>query len=237
MVHVAATTGTFAIDRTEVTQQQYAAFLQACTPELVAQPDVCSWNSSFVPDLSGAVGACDAESYTPESTPNRPVVCVDWCDAHAYCEAVGKHLCGGTDGLPRVGRLLAASPELSTWAVACSSDGAYGFPYGPEYQPTTCVDAPASTGPQDVGTTAGCHGVEPPFSEIFDLSGNVAEWTDECETARGPDDWCMLRGGSYHQANLNEGDLGCGQLGQSNLAVARDTGVNDLFGFRCCAAR
>jgi len=90
------------IDSTEVTIGQYQAWLSA-TPSTSNQQIQCSWNISYTPDAScmSSMGACkDA---------NCPQVCVNWCDAEAYCHAVGKRLC-----------------ETSEWLAACEAGATNG---------------------------------------------------------------------------------------------------------------
>ena len=55
------------ITPTEVTQLQYKAFLDDVTGKPVAQPNECSWNTTFAP---GAGADCTLDEKT---TPNRPV--------------------------------------------------------------------------------------------------------------------------------------------------------------------
>ena len=73
--------GLFFIDATEVTVAQYAEFLTAKAGDVSGQPqDVCGWNSTYEP------------AALPDP-PNFPASNIDWCDARAYCEWAGKHLC------------------------------------------------------------------------------------------------------------------------------------------------
>lgn len=64
----------------------------------------------------------------------------------------------------------------------------------------------------------------PPYDAIFDMSGNVAEWTDQC-SGGGPKASCVIRGGAYDSA------LACDSLVFRNPAAATVPGL----GFRCCA--
>jgi formylglycine-generating enzyme required for sulfatase activity len=84
----------FQIDATEVRVKDYLAFLDAAVP-LATQPDVCTWNVSFHPhDSSSPFGCTDFDL----TQPNRPIGCVDWCDAAAFCAWRGKRLCGKRGG-------------------------------------------------------------------------------------------------------------------------------------------
>jgi formylglycine-generating enzyme required for sulfatase activity len=125
--------GGYCIDATEVTRDQYAAWL-GTSPVTGGQPAYCSWNTSFTPSCEWPPGAKGA----------RPVVCVDWCDAYAYCKAVGKRLCGKIGGGSN-GYSDFADARVSQWYNACSSGGAHTYPYGGAgaggtsgYQATTC---------------------------------------------------------------------------------------------------
>lgn len=214
--------GSYCIDSTEVSKTHYAAFL-ATNPTTANQPAHCAWNVSLLPtkEWPAATGTGD-----------RPAVWLDWCDARAYCAAVGKRLCGKIGG---------GSTDFGSWNVAahsqwfnaCSSAATVGsplaYPYGNSYLPTACNgnDNGASFDMLDVGSQPGCQSAQSGFSGVFDLSGNAFEWEDACSGANGPADKCRLRGGGTNESALGlrcDYDLGI---------FARDF-TNDLVGFRCC---
>jgi len=203
---------TFCMDRTEVTNAAYRAWVDT-GPSTAMQQSYCSWNGNF--------GSA--------SSNQLPVVDVDWCDAAAFCKAHGKRLCGrvGQSGMPTPFALLDDANE-SEWYRTCvgaSADNTY--PYGDVYDSETCFGFDHSTsGTQVVGSAPNCHGVSS-ASEVFDLSGNVAEWTNACEVFVGQDDKCATRGGD-HGALASE--LTC----DDDEDKSRDQSEDDI-GFRCCA--
>lgn len=225
--------GTMCIDSTEVTRSQYAEFLASVgAPEVAAQPATCAWNSSFVPDTGcTTLGVC-----TGTQCANHPQVCVDHCDAIAYCAWAGKRLCGATTGgtLP-YGAF--ADPTQSMWMNACSSGltlsvPTNAYPYGATFEPSTCDVqtasncAPGSCATSPVASHPSC-AAPPPYAGVFDLCGGVWEWEDACSagSAGSASDTCHLRGGSYA-----DGDVPCGwdvssPRGQQHVNV----------GIRCCA--
>jgi formylglycine-generating enzyme len=210
MLLVPGPTKTACIDKTEVTQEQYSAFL-ASSPPTTGQPTGCSGNSSFTPGCN----------YTPVNTPNKPVVCVDWCDAFAYCKAAGKRLCGQIGGGP-VTPASGADPSKSQWHFACTQNGARIYPYGSLFDKFACVglDNNNYIVPQNAGSVASCQGG---YSLLYDMSGNVSEWEDSC-TGGGS---CAARGGHYLSIPA---DLTCA----SAATFGRMT-QDKSRGFRCCA--
>jgi formylglycine-generating enzyme required for sulfatase activity len=68
-----------------------------------------------------------------------------------------------------------------------------------------------------------------PYSSVYDLSGSVAEFTDECvvdNTGPGPAMYCAARGGDY---GATAPGLRCDFY--VPLALYR---VEETVGFRCC---
>ncbi|MBX3128248.1 MAG: SUMF1/EgtB/PvdO family nonheme iron enzyme [Polyangiaceae bacterium] len=203
--------GIYCIDRTEVTQSQYAAFLSA-SPSTAGQVAGCSTNSSYTPTNCG-------QPFEPAGKANDPVFCVDWCDAYAYCAFVGKRLCGSVDG----GSLAATdrtNPSKSQWHRACTMAGQRQFPYGSVFSTNACNGAESSTTLTiPVGDKATCQGG---YSNIFDMSGNVREWEDACSGTT-----CPERGGGYLDF---EAALRC-----DSAALVQRMSVHKERGFRCCA--
>ena len=224
MVQAQSPDGTcFFIDSTEVTRKQYAAFL-ASNPEPGKQPPVCSWNSDF------ATSACEqsaGDAGVPVSTdPSLPIVCVNFCDAQAFCVWAGKTLCHGD-----FGGATQTNANVSQWYSACSNGGATIYPYGSEYDPTACNG--------DDHAMTGCAGGScslVPAGELkacsnhangpVDMSGNAQEIVDECEVQSGASDMCDVRGGAV---NSPAEGLECGTV----LEQRRDA-TSAFTGFRCC---
>jgi formylglycine-generating enzyme required for sulfatase activity len=208
-------TGHYCVDRTEVTVTAYEGFL-AGSPSTSSQPDECEWNGDFTP----------TGSWPPApGTGDRPVTFVDFCDALAFCAKAGKRLCGGMGGsaAPFDGYAKASTSE---WFNACSETGKRAYPYGGTYDGSACNGADYGTSaPVKTGSAPKCEGG---FSGLLDMSGNVFEWENSCESTGGATDKCRIRGGGY---NSNGTNLRCDVAADAPRSTATVT-----IGFRCCAA-
>jgi formylglycine-generating enzyme required for sulfatase activity len=209
--------GGYCIDRTEVSNAQYAAFLGA-GPDVAMQSPDCAWNDHFErQDLT-------TEEVLPAFAPNEvdlPVANVDWCDAAAYCAWAGKRLCG-----KRGGGAVAFDARASTaseWFAACSRGGTRAYPYGDTFDVSAC----AVTGSYHaVGSDPRCAGG---IDGVYDLIGNVWEWENSCgsDTASPGEAPCSRRGGAVAVDPSNwscaDGGQGVRRLRQADI------------GFRCCS--
>ena len=210
----------FCIDTTEVTRAQYEAWL--ATSPATSTHAACGGNEGSEPSCV----------WPPASNAEQPVVCVDWCDAHAYCEAAGKRLCGGvTDGGPYAFEDY-ADPAASEWEAACTSGGVNEYTYGNELDPQRCRGGDAedymTCGFVDVGSlTEGRSSVEG-YEDVYDLSGHAAEWDNACE-GDDEDSPCRIRGGSFEHQGVG---LRCAIA--ANLRWPRERREVSV-GFRCCA--
>ena len=211
----------FGIDVTEVTQGQYDAWL-ATKPALPASTDPnCGYVESYAEQGAG---------YTGTDADHHPVVYVDWCDAYAYCLGVGKRLCGAIGGGGYDGDYEDAT--RSQWYRACSSGGAYRYPYGNTFQPSYCDGSelwngdPSTFETVAVGSLPNCVTSAAGYAGVYDLLGNVDEWEDGCD-GPGRSAWCCSRGGSFVNS---DGSLNCG----CGYDIVRYE-ANSVAGFRCCS--
>ena len=250
LVEVAAPDGTrYCIDRTEVTQRDYFEFLDAVSKtgtwdhyaalgldgdkvQSLARPDACGdlW---LIP---GAINEppCDSAPYAFDFKrlhPDNPIACVDWCSASAYCLWAGKRLCGAVGG-GAVNVSENADATKNQWFNACSQGGKTKYSYGDAVDLDRC--APGGTSKETladgglrrtaeaVESHPDCHGTEPGFDQVLNMSGSVAEWIDRCKHA--PDQpSCLVHPGETPYASW---------------CAASDTPGSrldyDWIGFRCC---
>jgi formylglycine-generating enzyme required for sulfatase activity len=225
---------TFWIDITEVTVGEYTAFLRDHGP--VADDDVCPGGPIVLGDcVANRRAHTDADGGAgppPDAgvASNLPQVCVDWCEAKAFCEWAGKRLCH--DDLRAAQSGLLSSSECF---AACTEgkgtsthDARYGCGASQTCGASTCNGS--SGGPQHllaVGVKTGCavtSAVEGCL--ISDLSGNASEWTDGCDYNMDGGN-CAVRGGDYESS---DSDILC----EAMKPILR-TKVAPTLGFRCCA--
>lgn len=206
--------GGFMIDATEVSNGQYAAMLEV-EFDAAALPAGCEWKSHFEPN-----------GWSSTLDPQLPVVGIDWCDAAVFCAWSGKQLCGAVDGGPTDIDVM-QDAEHDAWYRACSNAGVSAFPYGTAYEPKRCNGTDAG---HDALTAVGSMGqCEGGVTGLFDMSGNVWEWSDSCEQQAGDaTTLCRRRGGSHYSDADN---LRCG------VNSRRPRGErNNAVGFRCCSS-
>jgi len=219
----------YSIDATEVTRRQYEDWLKL-GPAVSGQPAYCAWNNSYVPDpdCMGNWHVCDGSGCGA-----HPQVCVDWCDANAYCTYVGKRLCGDTGSGPASFENL-SDPTHNTWFDACSSGGTRDYPYGDSYDQNACNaydKSPTGCGSgsctsSGVASLPACQ-ADGAYAGVFDMSGNAMEWADACAGTDGAQDSCRQKGGSFYSyANT-------ARCAGSNAAARSAFTVH--LGFRCCS--
>ena len=154
------TLNVYDIERTEVTNEQYVAFLNALGPGSHAngcynQPCVATRSTEeFSPIVF------DSQNYDVGSpvNSNQPVGFVTWYGARKYCETIGRRL-----------------PTEAEWEHAARGDDGFIYPWGNIWDVTyarTNRPDPEDVGAFEVGSFPA--GVSP--YGALDMAGNVAEW-------------------------------------------------------------
>jgi hypothetical protein len=178
-------------------------------------------------------------SRQPTAAGVRPWTLVNLAQARAACQGAGMRLC-------RANRATPCSSGVVTddeWGSACEASltcpgGAQAYPYSCSYDAAACNGADLArsdavgAGSLPMCTTADLDTSTPGAQPAYDMSGNVAEWTDDCRGTLSDGSGrrvYTLRGGSFNSAATA---LRCDFF---SLAVAEDFSFNDT-GFRCCSS-
>jgi hypothetical protein len=197
-----------------------SAHADASTPDAHVAADAGATDASIRPDagsgpcpadmvLIEGLGACidryeaseGAHHMAQSAAGQTPWFIISWDTANDACAAAGKRLCSDEE-----------------WLAACHGANNRTYPYGDTYEEGRCRGHEGNDGNViETGSLAGCEGGYP---GLFDMSGNVWEWTSTCAEW-----WCRARGG----AHLMEPHWPCDQK-YDTLATDDDYWV----GFRCC---
>jgi len=179
----------FYIDRTEVTNRDFAAFLERRHARL--QGDRVVLDGKPIARLLPGSGleAVAGHARARADADDKPVAGVTWTGAQAYCQEGGKRL-----------------PLESEWELAARGPYRARFPWGtadPDCERAVFARAAGQAcarlgpGPVKVGVTDG----DRAFSGVLDLAGNVSEWTLDLysgkDLPRGPVPWRNVRGGAF----------------------------------------
>jgi formylglycine-generating enzyme len=225
----------FCIDRYETTQGEYNQFLAALAeqPSLdLPDAELCPATESFEP----GGGADCLSAYDRGGDADLPMVCVDLCDAMAYCHWQGKRLCGGRDGL-RLDRTpqTVNKPNDDEWLAACGGTGGSKYPYGDVYEASRC-----NVASEQVEVEDSFRDCKTP-NHIYQLSGNVAEWVLVCNDNREfGEQRCLVRGGEYRTTDPEF--AACAHLDLSGAAMGavfprralQPADFSPGVGIRCC---
>ena len=139
----------FWIGAEEVSVQQYRAWLSnlnGSTPDW-HDPDnarACAWKTSTdggapaSPFDPGAYSASDCAIPAGEADPfadNKPIRCVDWCEADAFCHQLqGGRLCYAWSTV----QASVPAGKANEWAVACSAENKLVYSFDPTSSPSVC---------------------------------------------------------------------------------------------------
>jgi formylglycine-generating enzyme required for sulfatase activity len=180
-------TDAFYIGKTEITNEQYRAFMEATGKPQPPEPN-------FVKDVAGI-------DYTQPyftTMPDFPVVNVNWYDAVAFCEWLGLRL-----------------PTEAEWEKAAGWDGTttHRFPYGDDFVHKYQNTDNNHVGDSYLYTSEADKAYHLPDGQCVwgcrNLTGNVWEWVSDWygpysagyqTNPIGPEtgDYRVLKGGSYY---------------------------------------
>ena len=253
--------GPYCIDETEVTRKQYFEWLES-NPErdgelLASLPARCEETGEggasgrgWASGRGGASGADGASARFDPRAPARyydcwakvdplggddlPIVCVNWCDAYAYCKDNGKVLCGTHDG-KAVPWNDHDTPEVSQWYNACVLGDdlffRYRYPYGRVYNQAKCNVEDQDL--QAVRSNTWCTAPkDSSYEGVYDLIGNAAEWVNSCDD-EGDTEVCWVRGGAAGDPSKPEG-LAPERMNCKSGRSQQFDASQDKTGFRCC---
>lgn len=247
------------LDEYEISLQQYFEFVEQSEKDRESGEF-----SPFSGELAGACGGTDVAEMDPrcagetshcracfeckagggecveacsDCDRDLPMVCVNWCQATAYCRFNGGRLCGGLGPggaidapAPFSDLSSESSPEESAWSHVCAATAPWSRrTYSPGLDDLgECVFG-GGTSPtiRPANGPGECRSVIDGYSDLNHLSGNVAEWEDSCADTSDPSAECRVRGGSFR--NWNAEELAC----SSFATMARDA-AGPHVGFRCC---
>ena len=167
-----AAAGEFAIGRYEITRREYAAFVSATSREATKCREPRSPLSAFRKLSWREPGFPQDDSH--------PVVCVSWADANAYAQWLGSRL-HAHYRLPTHAEWLRALRYKGAGVEACA-------------QGNLAEDKRAVFRKDDEGCSDGFEHTAPvgKFKPnrigIYDLVGNVSEWTLDCKNGRASAD-------------------------------------------------
>lgn len=201
----------FELDRYEVTNEEFAAWLNASGNVKMGEYGIITTRTD--PQLplvriekcgEALTVGLDSRVHVAAGTKRWPVICVSWYGADEYCRAHGKRL-----------------PLETEWELAAKGADGRPFPWGSESpRPGGVAFAPLDEGqrPRDVGSSR--QDISP--DGVYDLGGNAAEWVQGRRSSAGTR---TLRGGSFHSTP-------CRLLGSGCRHITPDKYQKDI-GFRC----
>ncbi|MBI3221975.1 MAG: formylglycine-generating enzyme family protein [Nitrosomonadales bacterium] len=160
----------------------------------------------------------------PPGKVDHPVVWVTWFDAHDYCAWAGKRL-----------------PTDIEWEKAARGTDGRDYPWGDSFD-VTRVNSPVRWKSLnlegDTMPVGSLEGGKSPYG-LYDMSGNVWEWTDSWYTQYPGNTWPSenygelyktLKGGSWWDCSYYQ----CGVSAPSfNRSYFKQNIKNSSFGFRC----
>jgi hypothetical protein len=159
---------------------------------------------------------------------------VTWTEADAACKAAGKRLCTSTEWF------LACSGAPITDGTTCgttANDGCY-YPYGDTYDANAVGkcngldnDGDSQTaGDQNLLLATGAKAACVSHDQVYDLSGNLREWTNDARSDGTPPDpdGHTVRGGAYDTPSG-------GQRCDNRFVVMPTDFYFPNLGFRCCS--
>lgn len=120
------------------------------------------------------------------------------------------------DSCYSVGKRLCTTEE---WTLGCAGPGSRRYPYGDAYEPYACVTEDTTV--RRSGSRPECRG----YFDVFDMSGNLAEWTSTRSSRNAR--FYNVMGGLWESGS----ESGCRHIRYSYYPQNRHNPV----GFRCCA--
>jgi peroxiredoxin len=210
----------------ELQQQACTRWISRTFPERCADFDREKWLALSKDLPTQNMRFCIDRFEYPNRKGEYPVIMVSWYEAKASCEAEGKRLCTENE-----------------WTFACEGEEALPYPYGYTRDDKACViDRPwkkyddsawagarsSEAARQELdrlwqGSASGSHPqCKSPFG-VYDMTGNVDEWTRSSVAGERPS---VLKGGYW------------GPVRTRCRPATKAHGETHVFyqqGFRCCA--